>query len=130
MKFINNTGNNRVIDSIRPWLQSRSQLDIASAHYSLFAFAELAAHVAHQDYVLGGKINVVEHPDRLVFGNLGEFLAPNVEWMLAHQSPPEHYRNQWLINGMIRLRMIDRLGSGIRRMFDKQRKRFSQCLIL
>ncbi len=80
--------------------------------------------VAHQDYVLGGKINVVEHPDRLVFSNLGKFMAPNVEWMLEHQSPPEHYRNQWLINGMIRLRMIDQLGSGIRRMFDTQRARF------
>ena len=80
--------------------------------------------VAHQDYVLGGKINVVEHPDRLVFANLGQFMAPDVEWMLEHQSPPEHYRNQWLINGMIRLRMIDQLGSGIRRMFDKQRERF------
>ena len=43
MKFINNTGSDRVIDSIRPWLQSQSQLDVASAHYSLFAFAELAA---------------------------------------------------------------------------------------
>ena len=80
--------------------------------------------IAHQDYVLGGKINVVEHPDRLVFANLGQFMAPDVEWMLEHQSPPEHYRNQWLINGMIRLRMIDQLGSGIRRMFDKQRERF------
>ena len=80
--------------------------------------------IAHQDYVLGGKINVVEHPDRLAFANLGQFMAPDVEWMLEHQSPPEHYRNQWLINGMIRLRMIDQLGSGIRRMFDKQRERF------
>lgn len=80
--------------------------------------------VAHQDYVLGGKINVVEHPDRLVFSNLGQFLAPSVEWMLEHQSPPEHYRNQWLIDSMIRLRMIDQHGSGIRRMFDKQRLRF------
>ena len=43
MKFINNTGSDRVIDSVRPWLQSPIQLDIASAHYSLFAFAELAA---------------------------------------------------------------------------------------
>ena len=51
MKFINNTGNNRVIDSIRPWLQSRSQLDIASAHYSLFAFAELAAQVSQLSQV-------------------------------------------------------------------------------
>lgn len=44
--------------------------------------------------------------------------------MLEHQSPPEHYRNQWLIDGMIRLRMIDQQGSGIRRMFETQRERF------
>ncbi|MFZ5775913.1 MAG: RNA-binding domain-containing protein [Thermodesulfobacteriota bacterium] len=80
--------------------------------------------IAHQDYRLGGKINVVEHPDRLVFANLGSFIPPSVEWMLEHQSPPEHYRNQWLINGMVRLRMIDQLGSGIRRMFETQRARF------
>ena len=80
--------------------------------------------VAHQDYRLGGKINVVEFPDRLVFANLGSFIPPSVEWMLDHQSPPEHYRNQWLIDGMVRLRMIDQIGSGIRRMFVTQRERF------
>jgi ATP-dependent DNA helicase RecG len=80
--------------------------------------------VAHQDYRLGGKINVVEHPDKLVFTNLGQFIPPSVEWMLEHQSPPEHYRNQWLIDGMIRLRMIDQVGSGIRRMFQTQRDRY------
>ena len=51
MKFINNTGNDRVIDSIRPWLKNDSRLDIASAHYSLFAFAELAPHVAQLSQV-------------------------------------------------------------------------------
>ena len=51
MKFINNTGNDRVIDSIRPWLKNDSQLDIASAHYSLFAFAELAAQAAQLSLV-------------------------------------------------------------------------------
>lgn len=79
--------------------------------------------VAHQDYTLGGKINVVEHPDRLVFSNLGQFIPESVEWMLEHQSPPEHYRNQWLIDAMIRLRMIEQAGSGIRRMFTTQRQR-------
>ena len=79
--------------------------------------------VAHQDYVLGGKINVVEHPDRLVFSNLGQFIPESVEWMLEHQSPPEHYRNQWLVDAMIRLRMIEQAGSGIRRMFTMQRQR-------
>lgn len=80
--------------------------------------------IAHQDYGLGGKVNVVEHPDRLVFTNLGTFLPPSVEWMLEHQSPPEHYRNQWLVGAMVRLRMIDQIGSGIRRMYDTQRERF------
>lgn len=80
--------------------------------------------VAHQDYLLGGKINVVEHPDRLVLTNQGQFIPQSVEWMLEHQSPPEHYRNQWLIDGMIRLRMIEQAGSGIRRMFVTQRERF------
>lgn len=79
--------------------------------------------VAHQDYQLGGKINLVEHPDRLVLTNLGQFIPESIEWMLEHQSPPEHYRNQWLIDGMIRLRMIDQAGSGIRRMFTTQRQR-------
>ena len=80
--------------------------------------------IAHQDYTLGGKVNVVEFPDRLVFTNLGSFLPPSVEWMLEHQSPPEHYRNQWLIDAMVRLRMIDQIGSGIRRMYETQRDRF------
>ena len=79
--------------------------------------------VAHQDYLLGGKINLVEHPGRLVISNLGQFIPESVEWMLEHQSPPEHYRNQWLIDGMIRLRMIEQVGSGIRRMFKTQRER-------
>lgn len=80
--------------------------------------------IAHQDYSLGGKINLVEFPDKLVFSNLGTFTPPSIQWMLEHQAPPEHYRNQWLIEGMIRLRMIDQMGSGIRRMFETQRKRF------
>lgn len=80
--------------------------------------------IAHQDYRLGGKVNVVEYPDKLVFSNLGSFIPQSVEWMLENQSPPERYRNQWLIDGMIRLRMIDQAGSGIRRMYETQRERY------
>jgi ATP-dependent DNA helicase RecG len=80
--------------------------------------------IAHQDYVLGGKINVVEHPDRLIFTNLGDFFPKTVESMLTNPSPPVHYRNQWLIGAMIRLRMIEQAGSGIKRMFDTQHERF------
>lgn len=98
---------------------------VAVQRYDAWVIRE-ALHncVAHQDYRLGGKVNVVEYPDKVVFTNLGQFIPPSVEWMLEHQSPPEHYRNQWLIDGMIRLRMIDQVGSGIRRMFQTQRDRF------
>nr|WP_187364407.1 RNA-binding domain-containing protein [Massilia genomosp. 1] len=79
---------------------------VAVQRYDAWVIRE-ALHncVAHQDYRLGGKVNVVEYPDKVVFTNLGQFIPPSVEWMLEHQSPPEHYRNQWLIDGMIRLRM-------------------------
>lgn len=98
---------------------------IAIQQYDAWVIREaLHNSVAHQDYRLGGKINVVETLDQVVFSNLGLFIPPSVEWMLQHQSPPEHYRNQWLIEGMIRLRMIDQVGSGIRRMFETQRERF------
>ncbi len=80
--------------------------------------------IAHQDYQIGAKTNVVEYPDRLVFTNLGVFIPKTVENMLEQQAPPEYYRNRWLIEGMIRLRMIDQIGSGIRRMFETQRDRF------
>ena len=116
---------NRIRNIMVEYMPDQSLFPTAVQSYDPWVIRE-ALHncLAHQDYLLHGKINVVEHPDRLVFSNQGQFLPPSVEWMLETQSPPEHYRNQWLINGMIRLRMIDQAGSGIRRMFETQRQRF------
>ncbi|PJC20467.1 MAG: transcriptional regulator [Comamonadaceae bacterium CG_4_9_14_0_8_um_filter_57_21] len=119
----------KVFDRIRnvtvDYMPDGTLFPTAMQRYDAWVIRE-ALHncVAHQDYRLGGKINVVEFPGKLVFSNLGQFIPPSVEWMLQHQSPPEHYRNQWLIDGMIRLRMIDQVGSGIRRMYQTQRDRF------
>lgn len=41
MKIIGNTGNERVIDLLRPWLKTGHQLDMATPAFSLFAFAEI-----------------------------------------------------------------------------------------
>ena len=41
MKILRNTGTERVIDLIRPWLQPGSQLDVVAPSLSLFAFAEI-----------------------------------------------------------------------------------------
>jgi len=80
--------------------------------------------VAHQDYELRGRINVVEGPDELIFSNLGYFIPGTVEAAIRENSPPEIYRNPFLANAMVNLNMIDTIGGGIRKMFLTQWKRF------
>lgn len=80
--------------------------------------------IVHQDYELKGKINVVEKKDELIFSNLGSFLPGNVETVIYQDSPQEYYRNSFLANAMVNLDMIDTIGSGIKRMFSTQKKRF------
>ncbi|MDD3363797.1 MAG: putative DNA binding domain-containing protein [Syntrophomonas sp.] len=80
--------------------------------------------IAHQDYQLSGRINVVETPDYLLFTNVGTFLPGSVEAVITRDAPPESYRNPLLVQAMVNLNMIDAYGSGIKRMFIKQRERF------
>jgi ATP-dependent DNA helicase RecG len=81
--------------------------------------------IAHQDYSLSGRINVVEKPDELIFSNVGNFfLQLSIEEVIALQTPPEIYRNPFLAKAMVEIKMIDTIGSGILRMFQNQRKRF------
>ncbi len=79
--------------------------------------------IAHQDYSLNGRITVTEFPDCLVFTSVGSFAAGSVESVIERDSPPEFYRNPFLSQAMVALNMIDTIGSGIRRMFIKQRER-------
>lgn len=79
--------------------------------------------IAHQDYPRGGRINVVEEPKSLLFTNVGEFLPGSVEEVICRDAPPELYRNRFLAEAMVKLNMIDTIGSGIKRMFTKQRQR-------
>lgn len=79
--------------------------------------------IAHQDYTLGGQINVVEYEDRLVFSNKGAFIPGDIESVLINDAPEEYYRNRFLVNAMVGLKMVDTIGSGIKKMFNYQRKR-------
>ena len=80
--------------------------------------------IAHQNYELHGRINVVESTDALLFTNLGSFLPGSVERVIEQDSPPDTYRNHFLADAMVNLNMIDTIGSGIRKMFLKQKERF------
>ncbi|ADE13933.1 putative transcriptional regulator [Nitrosococcus halophilus Nc 4] len=81
--------------------------------------------IAHQDYELGGKISVVEFEDgRLCFSNPGSFIPGSVEHVIHSDAPESRYRNRFLTDAMVNLNMIDTIGSGIRKMFVIQKKRF------
>jgi len=43
--------------------------------------------------------------------------------VIRRDAPPEIYRNRFLAEAMVNLGMIDTIGSGIKRMFQKQRDR-------
>lgn len=79
--------------------------------------------IAHQDYRCHGMINVVEEEDRLIFTNLGSFIPISIRSVLENDAPEENYRNKMLANAMVELGLVDTIGSGIRRMFTKQRER-------
>ena len=79
--------------------------------------------IAHQDYTMGGRITIVETPEYLLFSNLGLFIPGTVEEMICSDAPPEIYRNFFLAQAMVNLNMIDTIGSGIKRMFIRQRER-------
>lgn len=79
--------------------------------------------IAHQDYLLSGRINLIEEPDSLLFTNLGNFLPGSIEEVIQRDAPPEFYRNRFLAEAMVNLNMIDTIGSGIKRMFTMQRQR-------
>lgn len=80
--------------------------------------------IAHQDYTLSGRINVIENEDaRLIFTNAGEFLPGSIESVIDSDDPPKYYRNSFLATAMVSLNMIDTIGSGIKRMFRLQRER-------
>ena len=80
--------------------------------------------IAHQDYGLRGRVQVVETPDALLLTNVGGFLPGRVETVIEQDAPLEIYRNPFLAEAMVNLNMIDTQGGGIKRMFMKQRERF------
>jgi ATP-dependent DNA helicase RecG len=80
--------------------------------------------IAHQDYGLRGRIQVVETPQGLTLTNVGGFLPGRVETVIEQDAPLEIYRNPFLAEAMVNLNMIDTQGGGIKRMFQAQRRRF------
>lgn len=80
--------------------------------------------LAHQDYTQNARIIITEKIDRLILQNIGGFYDGAVNDYVLKERTPERYRNPFLVQAMVNLDMIDTLGTGIRRMFFEQRKRY------
>ena len=80
--------------------------------------------IVHQDYRFHGNINVMEYKDKLIITNEGSFIPETIENVLKDGFSSPYYRNQFLANAMVNLNMIDTVGSGIRRVYDIQKKKF------
>jgi len=63
--------------------------------------------IAHQDYTLQSSITVTEKKDELVFSNAGSFIPGTIEAVIKQNAPQRHYRNQFLADAMVTLKMID-----------------------
>lgn len=106
-------------------LPSGTLFPVEMAQYDPWVIRE-ALHncIAHQDYSLRGRINVVESPTSLILSNVGRFLPGSVEEVIRQEAPLEIYRNPFLAEAMVTLNMIDTQAGGIKRMFQTQRRRF------
>jgi len=121
---------NTIYHKIRNWKYRYINPELLSLvpdeldNYDPFVIREaLNNAIAHQDYGCYGMINVIEEEDRLIFTNLGSFIPNSVKNVLMNDAPTEQYRNRFLATAMVELGMVDTIGSGIRRMFNKQRER-------
>lgn len=81
--------------------------------------------IAHEDYARHAKITLVEFEDgRLIFENAGTFIPGSIEQLIKDETPPKVYRNPYLSDAMAEINMIDTIGSGVKRVFQKQKERF------
>jgi ATP-dependent DNA helicase RecG len=80
--------------------------------------------IAHQDYTLNGRVVVTEESDRLTFENVGDFFEGQPSDYIVGHRTPLRYRNTFLVQAMMGLNMIDKMGYGISRMFREQVRRF------
>ncbi len=80
--------------------------------------------IAHQDYEMGGRINVIEKESQIEFENAGTFLPGSINPLIFENFTPSFYRNKFLAEAMVNLNMIDTIGSGIKRIFEIQKDKF------
>ena len=79
--------------------------------------------IAHSNYVLQQRINLVENPGFLYYSNGGSFIPGTLEEVLTTDTPQQFFRNACLCKAMVHFNMIDTVSRGIKKMFTEQMER-------
>jgi len=80
--------------------------------------------IAHQDYTMKGRINLVEAETHVDIINRGEFIPGSAETLLRGGYMPPYYRNRLLTTAMKNIGMIETYGGGIVRTMRVQKDRY------
>ena len=80
--------------------------------------------IAHQQFERNSRIIVTETENDLTFWNVGGFFDGSYEDYILGTKTPSKYRNHFLADAMVNIKMIDSKGLGIHTLFQKQRERY------
>ena len=87
MRIVLNTGTDRVVDIVRPWLGTGNRVDLVSSTLSLFAFGELAGNLAR---TAGARLVLPpDETDLDLLGSVADRAARNRlqgRWLASHCS--------------------------------------------
>lgn len=92
-------------------------------HHEYRTYPEIALREAllnalcHRDFILAGPTIVKQYPDRLEIANPGGFIGGVSPENILHHAPVA--RNPLLVDALVRLRLINRMNLGVRRMFTR-----------
>ncbi|MDR3282350.1 MAG: putative DNA binding domain-containing protein [Candidatus Methanoplasma sp.] len=79
----------------------------------------------HNDYRKGTIIDFIEFlNDRIVISNRGSFIPGSVESAVLSVGPVSYYRNPHLAEIMVKLGLVETVGTGMRKMFLAQAFRY------
>jgi ATP-dependent DNA helicase RecG len=99
-----------------------STLELGLFHHEYRAYPEIALREAlmnalcHQDFRIGGPLLVSQYPDRVEIANAGGFIGGvSPDNILRHRPVP---RSPLLVNALVRLRLVNRMNLGVRRMYQ------------
>lgn len=91
-------------------------------HFEYRVYPEIAIREAllnalcHADYRIAGPIMVKQYPDRIEISNNGGFIAGITPSNILHHQPAA--RNPLLVEGLARLRLVNRSNLGVSRMYE------------